>query len=54
MILYDFWTFLNLAQPTVSTEMKKYPMAFLQAKTFATIILSRSGDGNLVFVGDKG
>jgi hypothetical protein len=47
--------FFNLAQTTVPTEMKKYPMVTLQAKTFPTIpILSRSGDGNLVFVGDKG
>jgi hypothetical protein len=54
-IWYDFLTFLNLARPTVPTEMKKYPMVTLQAKTFPTIpILSRSGDGNLVFLDDKG
>jgi hypothetical protein len=54
MVWYDFWTF-NLAQPRVPTGIKKYPMVTQQAKTFPTVpILSRSGYGNLVFVGDKG
>jgi hypothetical protein len=38
MIWYDkiwFLDFFNLAQPAVPTEMKKYPMVTLQAKTLS-------------------